>query len=135
MAGHEPQILLVEDEPDDVRLVEEGLADAVTPFALRRVARLGDALTWLRREPPDAVLLDLTLPDSDGMDTIVVLRTYAPRVPIVVFTKRGSQEGPRALRSGANAYLSKDELHPATLVQALEHAIERQHVTNEVLSE
>ncbi len=132
-AGRVPKtVLVVEDHLGDVRLLEHVLGDDRDAYFLDRVDRLSAALDWLRRRTPDVVVLDLNLPDSQGIDTLVVLRTHAPRVPIVVLTGEGPEEGPRALRSGAGAYLVKDNLEREELRTALDGAIERQTTINAV---
>lgn len=132
-AGRAPKtVLVVEDHLGDVRLLENVLGDDRDACLLDRVDRLSAALDWLRRRTPDVVVLDLNLPDSQGIDTLVVLRTHAPRVPIVVLTGQGPEEGPRALRSGAGAYLVKDDLDHEGLREALDAAVDRQTTINEV---
>lgn len=132
-AGRVPKtVLVVEDHLGDVRLLEYVLEDDRDAYLLDRVDRLSAALDWLRRRTPDVVILDLNLPDSQGIDTLVVLRTHAPRVPIVVLTGEGPEEGPRALRSGAGAYLVKDDLEREELRTAIDGAIDRQTTINAV---
>jgi PAS domain S-box-containing protein len=144
-----PHILLVEDNPGDARYIRELLQEAAgfseRPFAERsRVladrtersdsdqstlvheTRLEDGLERLDTDAIDIVLLDLNLPDSDGLDTLSVVRDHDPLVPIVVLTGvRDRQTGIDALRRGADEYLVKDELTPDLLVRSLYHAIER----------
>lgn len=132
-AGRVPKtVLVIEDHQGDVRLLEEMLGADRGAFLLDRVDRLSTALDWLRRRTPDVVILDLDLPDSQGIDTVVVVRAHAPRVPIVVLTGQSAEEGPRALRSGAGAYLTKDGLDRDGLLTAIDAAIVRQSMINEV---
>lgn len=81
-------VLLVEDSPVDVRLIREIINETrLGPFAvLEPVARLSAALQRLDAGGIDVVLLDLGLPDSQGLDTLLSLRAQAPRVPVVVLT-------------------------------------------------
>lgn len=124
-------VLLVEDNPDDVRLIHEALREASTDrFLVDRVDRLSSAVEWLRRRSPSVILLDLNLPDSKGLDTLVVLRTHVPRTAIVVLTVRPDDEGPRAIRAGAQDYLPKAQLGTEMLARALRYAIERQTLVN-----
>lgn len=144
-----PRILLIEDNPGDARYIRELLQDAEgfaeRPFADRsrlfpdgsadeatdastlvHETRLADGLERLDSLAPDVVLLDLNLPDSDGLDTLSVVRDEEPLVPIVVLTGvRDRQVGVDALRRGADEFLVKDELTPDLLVRSLHHAIER----------
>ncbi len=93
---------------------------------LEHVTRLGDGLDRLRDERFDAVLLDLNLPDSGGMDTLTSLRETDELIPVVVLTGVTDQDaGIAALREGAEEYLVKDEITPGVLVRSVAHAIER----------
>lgn len=126
-------VLLVEDNPDDVRLIQEALRSAPgSTFLVDRVDRLAGAVDWLRRRSPAAVLLDLNLPDSRGLETLVVLRTHAPRTPIVVFTMHPDEEGGRAIQAGAQDYLRKDHYEPETLARSIRYAVDRQGLLNEL---
>jgi len=121
------RVLLVEDNPGDVRLVQEGIREAGGgEFRLVRVGRLADALRHLKREHFDAVLLDLSLPDSHGLDTFLDAHSEAPGVPIVVLTGLGDETlAVEAVRQGAQDYLTKGEVDGSQLVRAVRYAIER----------
>ncbi|MFT7625786.1 MAG: hypothetical protein ACI9WU_004977, partial [Myxococcota bacterium] len=76
----------------------------------------------------DAILLDLKLADSVGLDTIGALASLAGCTPIVVLTGDEAHTGREALRAGAQGFLPKNELTPALVWRAVEHAIERQQL-------
>ena len=81
------KILLVEDNPGDALLVRVLLEEAGTDrFDVKDVGRLGEAIERLAEEDFSVVLLDLSLPDSQGLDTVEQVRTAAPRAPIVVLS-------------------------------------------------
>ena len=85
------QILLVEDNAGDARLLREALRDAQgLPFELTHVERLDDAIQRLKSRPFDVLLLDLSLPDSQGTDTVKRMTALSPHLPVVVLT--GEQE-------------------------------------------
>jgi PAS domain S-box-containing protein len=129
------KVLLVEDNPADARLVREWLDDAQADVSVTHTPRLSDALAQLQRGGFHAVLLDLTLPDSEGLDTFI--RTYerAPHAPIVVLTGLADTSlAARAVREGAQDYLVKGECDGATLHRTLRHAVER-HTALAALSE
>src|SRR5207244_12858797 len=87
MAERGIKVLLVEDEPTDAFLLHETLATAkLVPFQVTQVTRLSAALQHLAAEHWDVVLLDLSLPDSLGLETFVTLHAQVPGVPIVVLT-------------------------------------------------
>ena len=125
-AGH-LKILLVEDNPGDARLVREMLVDAGRDeTAVVGVDRLSDGLRRLGAESFDAVLLDLSLPDSQGLDTLKTLHAQATGVPLVVMTGLEDEEvAARALRQGAQDYLVKGRFDGDLLLRAVGHAIER----------
>src|SRR6266853_5437227 len=81
------KILLVEDNPGDVRLVKETLAGQyLANFEVVSAVSLGQALIRLSGEQFDVVLLDLSLPDAQGLETLARLQSRAPLTPIVVMT-------------------------------------------------
>ncbi|TMD02455.1 MAG: EAL domain-containing protein, partial [Chloroflexi bacterium] len=122
-----PKVLLVEDNPGDARLVREMLAETHRSGAmLENVGRLSEGLRRLGEESFDAVLLDLGLPDSQGLEALGKLQAQATGVPLVVMTGMEDEEvAARALREGAQDYLVKGKFDGDVLVRALGHAIER----------
>jgi len=133
------RVLLVEDSAADVDLIREALADAeLDPVldgpALRldQVDRLADALERLAQGGVDLVLLDLSLPDSQGFETFARLERAAPGTPIVVLSGL-ADEGMaiRAVREGAQDYLVKGQVEGKTLTRSIRYAIERKHAQNE----
>jgi PAS domain S-box-containing protein len=123
------RVLLVEDSPADARLILELLRrPGPSTFALRHEERLDSALAAVARETFDAVLLDLGLPDSFGLETLARLVEAAPTLPIVVSTGR-VEEGLaiEALRLGAQEYVLKDSWTGEMLARTLRYAVERKH--------
>src|SRR6266536_467584 len=85
--GRPIRVLLIEDNRGDVRLIEEYLAEVEgLSFHLENVNRFSAGLERLAHGGVDVVLLDLSLPDSRGLDTFVRLQAAAPGVPVVVLT-------------------------------------------------
>jgi two-component sensor histidine kinase len=119
--------LLVEDNPGDARFLQEVVADAGTPrLEWVTVDRLSDALQRLRAERFDVVLLDLSLPDTQGFETFERTCAQAPDVPIVVLTGLDDEElAVRTVQSGAQDYLVKGQIDGHLLVRAIAYAIER----------
>src|SRR3989442_11467889 len=124
----EMKVLLVEDSPSDARIVSELLADAGRrKLSLVCASTLGDALSRVRGQLFDAILLDLSLPDSDGLDRLASLHGRLTGVPIVVLTGLKDEAlAARALRQGAQDYVVKGKFDGESLSRALEHAIERE---------
>ena len=134
MSSESIKVLLVEDNLGDARLLYEGLEEALPgQFQMTHVRRLSEALEYLWQEPCDVVLLDLGLPDSHGLDTLVVTRAQAPGVPIVVLT--GFQDealAVEALKGGAQDYLVKGQVDSRLLGRSMRYAIVRK-ATEEAL--
>jgi PAS domain S-box-containing protein len=122
-------ILLVEDNPDDALLVREMLsAMEFTLCQVHWVDLVSKARQWLEEHPGevDLVLLDLFLPDSRGMETILNFKTFIPGIPIVALTGLDEKEMAReAIKKGAQDYIYKNELEPGVLENTLRFAIER----------
>jgi len=111
------EILLVEDNPGDIRLTEEALEDAKVRNNLR-VARTGvEAVSFLRREGehaesprPDLILLDLNLPEKSGLDVLSEIKgdENLRRIPVVVLTSSAAEEDVlKAYNLNANCYITK----------------------------
>lgn len=131
-AGAQRTILLVEDNAADARLLREALFDAQGAFQLESVPRLSAALDRVALGGVDAVLLDLSLPDSHGMETLTRLRAAASHLPVIVLTHADDDTlAAQALRQGAQDYLVKGEVDGNLLVRSLRYAIERKRVEEE----
>ena len=118
-------ILVVEDDPGDARLVLEMLADADLGLPRELVTTLAQARRRLR-QPVSCVLLDLGLPDSAGLETVVAVLNEAPEAAVVVLTGLAEQEaGSQAVAAGAQDYLVKGRVDASTLAHATRYAIER----------
>jgi signal transduction histidine kinase/DNA-binding response OmpR family regulator len=127
------RVLLVEDNDDDALLIRESLSE--TTLEIERAERLSTALAELTRGKFDAVLLDLSLPDAWGLDTIRRLRHEAAAVPIVVLTGLNDEEiAMRAVEEGAQDYLFKGQTDGHLLARSLRYAIQR-HRAEETLKE
>ena len=124
------RMLLVEDNPGDARLLREILAEAgAHRFELTHHITLAEALAELAESGIDVVLLDLSLPDSNGLDTFVRVHSEAPGIPIVVLTGLADETlATAALREGAQDYLVKGRVDPDLLVRSMRYAIERMRV-------
>jgi signal transduction histidine kinase len=125
--GRPLSILLVEDDAAHARLAELWLEqEGHGRFATVRVERLSEALAMLGAAAVDAVLLDLSLPDSDRLETFRAVRAQAPATPVVVMTGNGDERlALQAVHEGAQDYLVKGDIDGRLVVRALRHAIER----------
>ena len=126
--SEELRILVVEDNPADADFIHEMLPETgAVKFQIESVARLADALTRLVRRDIDLVLLDLGLPDSQGLATFHKLRQAAPGVPVIVLTGNDDEGlAVATVRGGAQDYLVKGQVNASQLVRTARNAHERQ---------
>ena len=126
------RVLLVEDNPADVRWVREILAeDGVAEFTLRQASTVQAAVGQLATGDAgiDAVLLDLSLPDETGMNTVRRVLAAAQTAVVIVMTGHGDEQvGIAAMQAGAQDYLVKGQVDGRTVRRALRFALERQTV-------
>jgi signal transduction histidine kinase len=129
-------ILLVEDNPSDARLIQEFLEEQSWPVqggpTLVHVDRLADAVET-RDDDVDIVLLDLGLPDSNGVETLDRMLAASGDEPVVVLTGLDDEQiGVEAVERGAQDYIVKGDLSPNLLQQTLRYAIERERQQHEL---
>jgi DNA-binding NarL/FixJ family response regulator len=122
--------LLVEDNQNDTQFIYELVAGAPSvQFTWENVLQLNEAKELLRAEPFDLVLLDLSLPDSQGLATFIHLHPHAVCLPVVVLTEKDDEVlALQAVRSGAQDYLVKGQLEGEALVRSLCYAVERKQL-------
>lgn len=124
------RVLLIEDSSGYagiVKIMLDKIADARFDVVCAR--RLSEGLECLNTGGIDVVLLDLKLPDSQGIDTFDRIYAQAPRVPIIVLTVTDNDAmAVGAVKKGAQDYLIKDQVDVKLLVQAIRYAIERKRV-------
>jgi PAS domain S-box-containing protein len=128
------KLLLIEDNPGDARLIQEMLSDAFGSDAhITYVETLSKAIAYGQNQDFSAILLDLTLPDSTGLDSLYALRERTLHSPIIVLTGNDNAEiGISALQAGAQDYLVKDETSADILKRAVRYAIERHRIEDQV---
>lgn len=130
------KILLVEDNPADQMMVEEVLQDATTfRYQLATCERVQDASNCIAKIHPDIILLNLSLPDSSGLATLDTIKSYSPRVPVVIFKGLADQQvGVEAINRGAEDYLVKGEIREgSTLERTINFALERHKLRQELV--
>lgn len=132
-------ILLVEDNLGDVRLIQELLKEAFRPsdIVLRCVSSIDEACTHISRERAcDVVLLDLSLPDSHGLDTITRIHACAPQLPVVVLSGDTDEAlAIAAMVAGAQDYLVKGHITAHLLRRALRFAGHRKQIEQNLVRE
>src|SRR6202166_765617 len=131
-------LLLVEDNPADVRLLLEIFHEQTSHNAeLTQVETIGEAELYLATNVvPDIILLDLGLPDAQGLEAIRRARVAAPRVPLVVLTALEDESvAARALQEGVQDYLIKGQIDGRGLLRALRYAVERKNMQEALFEE
>jgi|GEM_PF-1039278 len=126
------KILLVEDSASDAALLQENiLSSSTADISISVVQSMNEAEEHLKNNNPDAVLLDLTLPDSSGLDTVRKARSISPDLPIVVLTGVDDENtGVEAMRTGVQDYLVKGQTDGRTITRVVRYSIERKRIEN-----
>ncbi len=124
-------ILLVEDNPGDIRLLQEILREVTTTRCqITPAMTLATAVAQLATEPTvafDAILIDLSLPDSQGIASFMVIHQIAPTIPIIVLTGLDDETlALSAMQQGAQDYLIKGQIDRNLLLRSIRYAIERE---------
>jgi diguanylate cyclase (GGDEF)-like protein len=123
------RVLLVEDNDGDARLVEIMLQGTFgVDIELSRARTLADAIDQVCLAAPDCVVLDLGLPDADGLEGVRRIKSLAPMVAVVVLTGEADGAiGTQAVAAGAQDYLVKGNTRDETLTRSIRYAIVRKH--------
>jgi two-component system, sensor histidine kinase and response regulator len=125
-------LLVIEDNPGDARLVTESLSGSGR-FDLKYADRLDVGISCLASGGVDVVILDLGLPDSQGLDGLEKVLAGTPLVPVVVITGFGDDTlGLSAVAAGAQDFIVKGDFEPKSLVRTLTYAVERQSLLAEL---
>jgi signal transduction histidine kinase len=136
MSSQRFKTLLIEDNPAEARLIRELLADETDTgdlFDLEHADQLATGLVRLSAGDIDAVLLDLSLPDSCGSETFTRVKAHAPDIPMIVLTVCGDEVGALNLvKEGAQDYLPKTEVNAGLLSRTIRCAIERKRVEQKI---
>jgi len=121
------RVLLVEDNAVSAQLAKSMLMHADTSnFEVQTAGSLMDALDLLGAGGFDVILLDLSLPDSDGIATLTAIRVHAPQVPVLVLTGSNNETlANSALQHGAQDYIVKGQFDGNSLARALRYAVTR----------
>lgn len=135
MKKKEYRILLVEDEPSDANLTLHALRASVSPrFEITWVTSLAEAKNQLIKNPPEILILDLSLPDSNGIETIINGRLAAKSLPIIVLTGQDDSDfALKTLDAGAQDYIVKGQFDTDDLVRAIRYSINRAKLEQKLL--
>jgi len=134
-ATHPLNILVIEDNPSDYFLFEEYLRLSRLPTGeITRATRLDEAISMLRITEPDLIFLDLTLPDSEGINSFIRINELAQHISIIVLS--GLSDTQVALNTivlGAQDYLVKGEFDEKLLAKSIQYSIERKKILQKVV--
>lgn len=126
------KLLLIEDNSADARLVQEELSSEIS-FDITTIGSLSEAILKIRDINIDVILLDLDLPDSNGINTFIKLYEHANNIPIVILSGiKDENLALKAVSQGAQDYLVKGEIDTPLLIRVIRYAIERHKVYKEL---
>jgi signal transduction histidine kinase len=128
------QVLLVEDSPTDAQLFQHVFSRAASgDWKLVHVERLSEAIAVCQAQSFDLALLDLRLPDSDGLDTVSEFNQAIPDVPIIILTMCDDEElAIQAMAHGVQDYLVKDQVTTQLLRRSIRYTIERSQILQQL---
>lgn len=120
-------ILLIEDSPGDTRLISESLSELKNyQLSLLAVHTLTEGIVTLKKELIDVIILDLFLPESKGIDTLMRVKAVTPEIPVVILTGLDDEKmATEALQFGAQDYLIKGETTGNLIARSIRYAIQR----------
>jgi signal transduction histidine kinase/DNA-binding response OmpR family regulator len=123
-------LLLVEDNPADAKLIEIMLREADSrAYKLHNVTTFRDGMEYVAKNRVDVLLLDLSLPDSFGIETVKNANEIAPKVPIIVLTGRDDEDfALEVVKAGAQDYLIKGSIESSLLSRAIRYAMQRKEM-------
>lgn len=130
MNNKQINILIVEDNPGDSRLIQEMLSETKgVKFDLKFANRISKGIEYILEGGMDIILLDLSLPDSRGLDTFISIYEKAKEIPIIVLTAIDDETlAIETVKKGAEDYLVKGKMDGNLLLRSIRYAIERKNV-------
>lgn len=129
------KLLLIEDNPLDAKLFQRLLdRSSRASYKVEFAGTLADAFEFLETSGDvDAIVIDLNLPDSQGLDTFRAVRLKYPNLPLIVLTADDDERiALKAVQAGAQDYIVKGDLSPVFLGRAIRYAIERQSAETKI---
>ncbi|HET6418606.1 MAG TPA: PAS domain S-box protein [Geobacteraceae bacterium] len=128
------EILLIEGDPADAGLVMEMLAkDRKQEFSVRHVRTLAEGLQLLSEDSFDCTLVDLTLPDSQGLETALAVRNQFERMPVVILAAQDDEDAAfKALQMNIQDFLVKGEINGGMLTRSIRYAVQRKRISEKL---
>ncbi|MCF8364702.1 MAG: PAS domain S-box protein [Bacteroidales bacterium] len=128
-------ILLAEDNQGDYLFIKEMIGEAPFKYSLEWRQTLSDGIKFLENEPCDAIILDLELPDSNGLETLSRIISLKTDCAIIVLTgNTNEQQALNALKAGAHDCVIKGSLQPGFLPRVIRYAVERKETEKILIS-
>lgn len=129
------RVLLIEDNPGDARLIREMLREGDNSVSIDVAEKLSSGLEFLASNRVEFVLLDLGLPDSQGMETLIKLNEKFPHLPLIIMTSINDEAlGVEAVKLGAQDYLVKGQVDGRLLRRSLLQSVERKKMEDALKS-
>ena len=127
-------VLVVDDNPGDQFLISDLLGETYLQIsAIEKAVSVKDAITLLQQKPVDIVLLDLSVSDSQGIDTFLQVNKYAENIPVVILSGLSDlNTATDAISLGAQDFLMKGEFNEKLLEKKILYSIERKKTLNEI---
>ena len=127
-------VLAIEDNLQEMALLREALASSTnTSFLVEHAERLAASLSCLAARRFDAILLDLNLPDSNGLDTLARVQAQAPELPVVILTDLSAEPlAMLAVQNGAQDYVFKGSYAGESIHRSLRTAVERKRLMTDL---
>lgn len=120
------KVLLVEDNPHQALVAQSYLELVLPDLELTHVLTLADGLAAVGGEAFEAILLDLGLPDGDGLEVVILMCEAAANIPVIILTAQGEEGlGPLCIQAGATDFVSKIDMTPEKLAKAVEFGASR----------
>jgi diguanylate cyclase (GGDEF)-like protein len=126
------KVLVIEDNPADARLIELALSAGANGFEVEHADRVAAGIERLAVGGIDLVMLDLSLPDSSGLQTFAIIRSCAEDVPIVVMTGLDDEDAAAAVQAGAQDYLVKGSFDSELIARSVRYAVERHRMQEDL---
>jgi PAS domain S-box-containing protein len=132
MSDKHYSILLVEDNKGDARLIQEVLRE-LPGYGLKCLETLSEALDEIKTQKYDAAIVDLGLPDSQGLETPAAIIEISPFLPVIVLTGHDDDQlAYQSIKKGAQDYLVKGSFNHELLGRTIRYAIERKRIEAEL---
>lgn len=130
------KILIIEDNPFDFKLTSKLISKNSDMNSIEWASALSHGFDKLNNNEFDVILLDLSLPDSKGIESLTAIKTIAPTTPVIILTSQDDEKtAVLALKSGAQDYLIKGKIDKSLLERSIRYSIERQQAAMKLKSQ